>query len=45
MMSAKVCSSINVVQVQKVVDQLRMEAGMERIKVCTEESFDAFRSS
>ncbi|XP_075994880.1 guanine nucleotide-binding protein G(I)/G(S)/G(O) subunit gamma-7-like [Genypterus blacodes] len=33
MMSAKVCSSSNVVQAQKIVDQLRMEAGVDRIKI------------
>lgn len=33
-MSGKMCSSNSVVQAQKLVDQLRVEAGMERIKVC-----------
>lgn len=33
-MSGKMCSSNSVIQVQKLVDQLRVEAGMERIKVC-----------
>lgn len=33
-MSGKMCSSNSVVQAQKLVDQLRVEANMERIKVC-----------
>lgn len=33
-MSGKACSS-NVVQAQKLVDQLQLEAGMERIKACS----------
>lgn len=34
-MSGKMCSTSNsVIQAQKLVDQLRVEAGMERIKVC-----------
>ncbi|XP_056144206.1 guanine nucleotide-binding protein G(I)/G(S)/G(O) subunit gamma-12-like [Lampris incognitus] len=32
-MSGKVCSSNSVVQARRVVDQLRVEAGMERTKV------------
>ncbi|XP_029014013.1 guanine nucleotide-binding protein G(I)/G(S)/G(O) subunit gamma-7-like [Betta splendens] len=33
-MSGKVCSSSNsVIQAQKLVDQLRLEASMERIKI------------
>ncbi|KAF7658628.1 hypothetical protein LDENG_00010300 [Lucifuga dentata] len=32
-MSGKVCSSNSVVQAQKMVDQLRVEAGMERLKI------------
>ncbi|XP_029913907.1 guanine nucleotide-binding protein G(I)/G(S)/G(O) subunit gamma-12-like [Myripristis murdjan] len=32
-MSGKVCSSNSVVQAQRVVDQLRVEATMERIKI------------
>lgn len=32
--SGKMCSSNSVVQAQKLVDQLRLEASMERIKVC-----------
>lgn len=32
-MSGKMCSSNSVVQAQKLVDQLRVEASMERIKV------------
>lgn len=33
LMSGKMCSSNSVVQAQKLVDQLRVEAGMERLKV------------
>lgn len=33
-MSGKMCSSNSVVQAQKLVDQLQVEASMERIKVC-----------
>ncbi|KAK2833573.1 hypothetical protein Q5P01_017462 [Channa striata] len=32
-MSANMCSSNSVVQAQKLVDQLRLEASMERIKI------------
>ncbi|CAJ1076715.1 guanine nucleotide-binding protein G(I)/G(S)/G(O) subunit gamma-7 [Xyrichtys novacula] len=32
-MSGRTCSSGHVVQAQKLVDQLRVEAGMERIKI------------
>ncbi|XP_041813557.1 guanine nucleotide-binding protein G(I)/G(S)/G(O) subunit gamma-12-like [Chelmon rostratus] len=32
-MSGKMCSSNTVVQAQKLVDQLRVEASMERIKI------------
>ncbi|XP_067334457.1 guanine nucleotide-binding protein G(I)/G(S)/G(O) subunit gamma-12-like [Channa argus] len=32
-MSANVCCSNSVVQAQKLVDQLRLEASMERIKI------------
>jgi len=32
--SGKMCSSSSVIQAQKLVDQLRMEASMERVKVC-----------
>lgn len=33
-MSGKACSN-SVVQAQKLVDQLQLEAGMERIKACS----------
>lgn len=33
-MSGKACSSSSSVQAQKLVEQLRLEASMERIKVC-----------
>ncbi|XP_059204624.1 guanine nucleotide-binding protein G(I)/G(S)/G(O) subunit gamma-7-like [Centropristis striata] len=32
-MSGKMCSSNSVIQAQKLVEQLRVEAGMERIKI------------
>ncbi|XP_028456387.1 guanine nucleotide-binding protein G(I)/G(S)/G(O) subunit gamma-12 [Perca flavescens] len=32
-MSGKVCSSNSVIQAQKLVDQLQLEASMERIKI------------
>lgn len=34
-MSGKVCSSNSAVQARKLVDQLQLEAGMERIKACS----------
>lgn len=34
-MSGKACSSNSVVQARKLVDQLQLEAGMERIKACS----------
>lgn len=33
-MSGKMCCSSSIVQTQKLVDQLRVEASMERLKVC-----------
>lgn len=33
-MSGKACSSSSRIQGQKLVEQLRLEASMERIKVC-----------